>query len=104
MQHVTLSGVGFVYSGLGDSLAALPCVANCSTLRIAYYEEVFFDANGALEWLLGTHAVAAGVKHLSIRDIDAKYLGAFLNAFITAIVQVSVADFVRRAHKKKKST
>ncbi|KAH7712968.1 hypothetical protein AAVH_19686 [Aphelenchoides avenae] len=70
-----------------NTLAALPCVANCSTLRIAYYEEVFFDANGALEWLLGTHAVAAGVKHLSIRDIDAKYLGAFLNAFITAIVQ-----------------
>ncbi|KAH7672988.1 hypothetical protein AAVH_42533, partial [Aphelenchoides avenae] len=74
----------FEYSALGDRLAALACIANCSTLRIAYYEEAFFDANGALEWLLGTHAVAAGVKHLYIGHIDAKYSDVFANAFIAA--------------------
>ncbi|KAH7691216.1 hypothetical protein AAVH_40272, partial [Aphelenchoides avenae] len=51
----------------GDQdLAALPCFASCANLQIADYNDAFFDANGALDWLLGTHAVVAGLKRLTV--------------------------------------
>ncbi|KAH7712963.1 hypothetical protein AAVH_19681 [Aphelenchoides avenae] len=69
-----------------QNLAALPCIAHCTNLRIANYHEALFDANGALEWLLGTHAAAAGLKRLSIEQIAEKYWD-FPSAFIVAIEQ-----------------
>ncbi|KAH7704408.1 hypothetical protein AAVH_28406 [Aphelenchoides avenae] len=71
----------------GDELATLPCIANCANLQIAHYEEAFFDANGAFEWLLGTHAASADVKHLSIGEIREKYRDVFARALIVAIEQ-----------------
>ncbi|KAH7726049.1 hypothetical protein AAVH_06492 [Aphelenchoides avenae] len=44
-------------------------------------------AKGALERLLGTHAPAAGVKHLFIEDIDVEYSDAFCSTFIAALEQ-----------------
>ncbi|KAH7712964.1 hypothetical protein AAVH_19682 [Aphelenchoides avenae] len=70
-----------------QSMPTLPCFANCGSLQIDEYHSEFFDAGGALEWLLGTHATTAGVKHLSIGEIHALYWDDFLRTFIAAIEQ-----------------
>lgn len=75
-------------------MIALPCVANCRNLQVARYHETLFDAKGTLEWLLGTHAAAAGVKHLFIGEVGDSNWQVFLSAFIVAIEQVSIASIV----------
>ncbi|KAH7712970.1 hypothetical protein AAVH_19688 [Aphelenchoides avenae] len=74
------------YMGEQD-LTALPCFASCANLQIAHYDDAFFDANGALEWLLGTHTVAAGVKHLYVGVMDKDSWNDFLRPFIAAVEQ-----------------
>ncbi|KAH7712965.1 hypothetical protein AAVH_19683 [Aphelenchoides avenae] len=63
-----------------QDLAALPCFASCTNLQIVHDTDVFSDANGALEWLLGTHGVASGGKHLSITNTCSGFLVAFVDA------------------------
>ncbi|KAH7712969.1 hypothetical protein AAVH_19687 [Aphelenchoides avenae] len=70
-----------------QSLPALPCLANCANLQLDEYHSEFFDANGALEWLLGTHAATDSVKHLSIGEIGIDSWNDFLRPFIAAIEQ-----------------
>ncbi|KAH7701987.1 hypothetical protein AAVH_30871 [Aphelenchoides avenae] len=60
-------------------LAAFPCFANCANLQIAHFDDMFSGANGALKWLVGTHAVAAGVKRLSIKNTKSSFLVAFVD-------------------------
>ncbi|KAH7712971.1 hypothetical protein AAVH_19689 [Aphelenchoides avenae] len=74
-------------------LAAFPCFAGCANMQIAYFDDMFSGANGALKWLVGTHAVAAGVKRLSITNTKSSFLVAFVDAieqqFIHATTPVS---------------
>ncbi|KAH7712962.1 hypothetical protein AAVH_19680 [Aphelenchoides avenae] len=80
-------GNDFHRYGVERGLAALPCLADCAKLQIADYHRAFFDANGALEWLLGTHSATTSAKDLSIEEIDRYYWDDFPTAFIVAIEQ-----------------
>ncbi|KAH7662377.1 hypothetical protein AAVH_43662, partial [Aphelenchoides avenae] len=75
-------------SGFGANMLhrALTEVFTCNTLVFAYYDERF-DANAALEWLLHTHGVDGGMKHLRIGNVHDKYSDVFPRVFIVAIEQ-----------------
>ncbi|KAH7704407.1 hypothetical protein AAVH_28405 [Aphelenchoides avenae] len=76
-----------------QDLSALPCFASCTNLQIVHDADVFSDANGALEWLVGARAVATDVKHLSISNTCSDFLDAVVDAieqqFIHATTPVS---------------
>lgn len=74
-----------------QSLTAFPCIANCASLHLDMYRREYFDADGALEWLLGSHGVDTVMKHLCIREMASENWVAFLVPFIVAIEQVSFA-------------
>ncbi|KAH7704404.1 hypothetical protein AAVH_28402 [Aphelenchoides avenae] len=84
----------FIYEGrrghysedaLPHNTAALPWLANCASLQIDEYREEFFDADGALAWLLATHSTAVHrEKHLSLKRCLADVMN-FCRPLVVAI-------------------
>ncbi|KAH7697662.1 hypothetical protein AAVH_35253 [Aphelenchoides avenae] len=92
-EHLANEGV-FIYEGRRDrfsqdalphNAAALPWLANCASLQIDEYREEFFDADGALAWLLATHSNAVHrEKHLPLKRCLADVMN-FCRPLVVAI-------------------
>ncbi|KAH7712967.1 hypothetical protein AAVH_19685 [Aphelenchoides avenae] len=76
----------FSEDALPRNAAELPWLANCASLQIDEYREQFFDAEGALAWLLATHSTAVHrEKHLSLKSCLADDDMNFCRPLVVAI-------------------